>query len=75
VQLVDTEGAAEAIQDPAAMVGQVEPLGLPVEAVVSETNPSDRSRSKSLRIEAMTRAALMPSSRMRSRTAWRTVVS
>ena len=36
VQLVDAEGAAEAVQDPAAMVGQVEPPGLPVEAVVDE---------------------------------------
>ena len=36
VQFVDAEGAAEAVQDPAAMVGQVEPPGLPVEAVVDE---------------------------------------
>ena len=73
VQFVDAEGAAEAVQDPAAMVGQVEPPGLPVEAVVDEA--VGEVEEKSRRIEAMTRSTLMPSSRMRSRTAWRTVLS
>jgi len=36
MQLIDAERAAEALPDPAAMVGQVEPPGLPVEAVVDE---------------------------------------
>ena len=36
VQLVDAQGAAEAVEDPAAVVGHVEPPDLPVEAVVDE---------------------------------------
>jgi site-specific DNA recombinase len=36
VQLIDAEGPAEPLQDPAAMVGQVQPSGLPVEAVGDE---------------------------------------
>jgi hypothetical protein len=73
VQFIDAEGPAEVVQDPAAMVGQVEPLRLPVEAVVDE--PVGEVEEKSRRIEARIRSTLMPSSRMRSRTAWRTVLS